>query len=154
MLMLQIAGGVVLGFIALALLPTLLPWIIGAALVVGIPLLLSIATGSPVFLYGIPLLGLAILWRSEHIKKIDAESARKTIAKQREDFERNAREMKEQRQQAEARWYVDHGIDPVSRKPFPKDHPAWVAFQEKCDREQREWRERQASPKTESLLAS
>ena len=56
---------------------------------------------------------------------------------QRERLERDKAE-----REREAKWYVDHGLDPVSHKPFPEGHPAMIAWREKCDREQREWLEK------------
>ena len=125
--MLTIAGGIIIAVFVLAALPFLLQ-AAAVVIVIGIVGFIFVfclghwpdVTGA-LFFCSIPI----GMWLLKHKQNRDAERQEPTYAER-------------QRAITRAKWYVDHGLDPVSHKPFPKDHPAMIAWREKCDREGRE----------------
>lgn len=145
--MFTIAGGIIIAVFALAALPFLLR-AAAVTLAIGVVGLIFAAIGLIVGSSAALVLLVTSLivggWLLKRTQNRNAEMRRQepTYAERQQAIQRDRQERDEAAEREQAMWYVNHGLDPVSRKPFPKDHPAWIAWQEKCDREQREWLEK------------
>ena len=117
--MFTIAGGIIIAVFALAALPFLLR-AAAVVIVIGIVGFIFVfclghwpdVTGA-LFFCSIPI----GMWLLKHKQNRDAERQEPTYA-----------------ERQRAKWYVDHGFDPITYEPFPEGHSAWISPQERLDR--------------------
>ena len=160
--MFTIAGGIIIAVFVLAALPFLLQ-AAAVAIAIAIVTFLLMVCGArwPEMTVTISLAAVFVgMWLRKRKKDCDAERCALERATENEkrrlvglpprlgdlsayaEYEHVTQRERLERDKAErereAKWYVDHGQDPVSHKPFPEGHPARIAWREKCDREGRE----------------